>query len=125
MMRMGKTRTRRTPRPDTGTTEIRSHLISAQDNACADCGAHIAILAGDIALLLGEITRLHHSLIRARRKAANYQAAIRAALGAASDGETDPLGYLKDELADQFSNVIPRSWNGTADAEFPGAGGAL
>jgi hypothetical protein len=31
--------------------------------------------------------------------AANLEAAIRAALGAREDGDDDPIGYLRDELA--------------------------
>jgi len=97
---MGNSRNtmRRTPPPHIDIAGIRSHIITAQNAACRDCGAHTAILAGDIALLQGEITRLHQSLIRSRRKAANLEAAIRAALGAQEDGEHDPIGYLRDEI---------------------------
>jgi hypothetical protein len=90
--------TRHTPQLRISTTEIRNHISTAQSTACDNCGAHAAILTGDIALLLGEITRLHQSLTRARRQAANYEAAIRAAIGAQKDGEHDPIGYLRDEL---------------------------
>jgi hypothetical protein len=118
-----RTTARHLPQPHINTTEIRHHIINAQVTACPDCGPHTAILAGDIALLLGEITRLHKSLIRARRNAANYQAAIQAALGAADDGEPDPLGYLKDELAGPSSDIIPPSLNGPAGTPFPHKGG--
>ena len=91
-----RTTTRRTPHIDTA--GIREHLIAAQAAACPGCGAHTAILAGDIALLLAEVTRLHRHLIRSRRRAANYQAAMYAAIGAQEDGEHDPIGYLRDEL---------------------------
>jgi hypothetical protein len=91
-----RTTSRRTPHIDTA--GIREHLIAAQAAACADCGAHTAILAADIALLLTEITRLHQQLTRSRRTAANYQAAMYAAIGAQEDGEHDPIGYLRDEL---------------------------
>jgi hypothetical protein len=99
MMSMARPRTtRRTPQPYSGTAQIRAHLITAQAAACADCGAHTAILAADIALLLAEVTRLRQRLTQARRRAANYQAAIYAAIGAQEDGEHDPIGYLRDEL---------------------------
>jgi hypothetical protein len=52
----------------------------------------------DIARLLTEITSLHSQLSESRLRAANLEAAIRAALGAHSDGETDPLSYLRDEI---------------------------
>ncbi|MGH3279636.1 MAG: hypothetical protein ACRDNW_10925 [Trebonia sp.] len=51
----------------------------------------------DIARLLSEIASLHSQLAAARLKAANLEAAIRATLGAHSDGEPDPLSYLRDE----------------------------
>jgi hypothetical protein len=90
--------TRHTPQLRISTTEIRNHIITAQSTVCDNCGAHAAILTGDIALLLAEITRLYQSLIRARRQAANYEAAIHAAIGAQEDGDHDPIGYLRDEL---------------------------
>jgi hypothetical protein len=52
----------------------------------------------NIARLLTEITSLHPQLSDARQRAANLEAAIRAALGAHSDGEPDPLSYLRDEI---------------------------
>jgi hypothetical protein len=53
----------------------------------------------DIARLLTEVNRLYLELARERLRSANLEAAIRAALGAESDGEADPLGYLRDEIA--------------------------
>jgi hypothetical protein len=43
----------------------------------------------------------------ARLDAANLRAAIRAALGAADDGEPDPLSYLRDEFSEQESAPFP------------------
>ena len=54
----------------------------------------------DIARLLSEISSLHSQLAAARLKAANLEAAMRAALSAHNDGESDPLSYLRFELAD-------------------------
>ena len=52
----------------------------------------------DIARLLSEISSLHSQLAAARLKAANLEAAMRAALSAQRDGEDDPLSYLRYEL---------------------------
>jgi len=52
-----------------------------------------------------EILRLKTALAAARLQSANRLAAIRAALAAADDGESDPLDYLRDELADE--SLIP------------------
>jgi hypothetical protein len=90
--------TRRMPQLHIDTAEIRNHVITAQTVACRDCGTCTAILAGDIALLVAEISRLHQALTRSRRRAANFEAAIRAAIGAQKDGDHDPIGYLRDDL---------------------------
>jgi hypothetical protein len=50
------------------------------------------------ALLRAEIASLRRQLAGARLRAANFEAAIRAALGAAEDGEPDPLEYLRYEF---------------------------
>jgi hypothetical protein len=52
------------------------------------------------ALLREEIASLRRQLAGARLRAANFEAAIRAALHAAEDGETDPLEYLRIEFPD-------------------------
>jgi hypothetical protein len=54
----------------------------------------------EAAFLLGEIIRLARKLAAARLESANRLAAIRAALGAAADGESDPLAYLRDEIGE-------------------------
>jgi hypothetical protein len=48
--------------------------------------------------LAAEITRLSEHLAAALLDHANALAAMRAAIGAQRDGETDPLYYLRDEL---------------------------
>jgi hypothetical protein len=50
------------------------------------------------ALLREEIASLRRQLAGARLRAANFEAAIHAALHAAEDGETDPLEYPRYEL---------------------------
>jgi hypothetical protein len=48
--------------------------------------------------LAAEVARLSAELAAARLARANALAAMRATLAAQSDGETDPLYYLRDEL---------------------------
>ena len=48
-----------------------------------------------------EILRLKAALAAARLQSANRLAAIRAALAADADGESNPLDYLRDQLADE------------------------
>jgi hypothetical protein len=52
----------------------------------------------DSAALLAEVARLYAALLAARHESANRLAAMRAALGAAADGEADPLVFLRDQL---------------------------
>jgi hypothetical protein len=52
----------------------------------------------DVRDLAAEVARLSAELAAARLGRANALAAMRAALAAQSDGETDPLYYLRDEL---------------------------
>ena len=75
-------------------------LELARVHICDRCHRAVPPLIDNIAQLAGEITRLHDALITERLTSANLLAAIRAALGAAADGEADPLAYLRDELPD-------------------------
>jgi hypothetical protein len=52
----------------------------------------------DVHGLAAEVARLSAELRAARLDRANLLAAIRATLAAHSDGEADPLSYLRDEL---------------------------
>jgi hypothetical protein len=54
-----------------------------------------------------EVARLTGDLAATRLESANRLAAMRAALGAAADGEPDPLEYLRDELPEY--NPTPQS----------------
>lgn len=56
-----------------------------------------------------ENIRLRARLAAARLESANRLAAIRAALGAAEHNETDPLGYLRDQLAEENASPDPVS----------------
>jgi hypothetical protein len=79
--------------------EILANAAHARASACKECEPETASLIADIAKLLAEIDWLYQSLRQARLQAANLEAAIRATLGAHADGETDPLAYLRGELA--------------------------
>jgi hypothetical protein len=57
--------------------------------------------AAETQFLTAEVTRLSAALAATRLLSANRLAAIRAALGAAAEGEADPLAYLRDQLADE------------------------
>lgn len=72
-------------------------LVTSQ--FCGRCELSVMEAAADIARLLTEVTRISAELRNARLDAANLEAAIRAALHADSDGESDPFIYLRDELA--------------------------
>jgi hypothetical protein len=45
-----------------------------------------------------QVADLYTALAQTRLEAANLRAAMYAALGAAEEGEPDPLAYLRDEL---------------------------
>jgi hypothetical protein len=53
----------------------------------------------DIPVLLVELDRVLTLLTRTRTEFANLLAASRATLAAVADDETDPLSYLRDEVA--------------------------
>ena len=75
-------------------------LELARVHSCAQCHGTVPPLIDNIAQLAGENARLRDALTAERLTSANLLAAIRAALGAAAEGEADPLAYLHDELAD-------------------------
>ncbi len=75
-------------------------LELARVQICQQCQGSVPSLIDDLAHLVTEITRLHSALVRERLISANLRAAIRAALGAQSDGEPDPLANLRDEFPD-------------------------
>lgn len=63
--------------------------------------AHVLLVLGELDRLAAERDAALTALSRTRMLAANRLAAIRAALSAARDSETDPLTYLRDQLADE------------------------
>ncbi len=96
------------------TAAIAARMAALAETApCPHCGLPLTQMAVDVGDLLAEVVRLSAVLLKARRHAANRLAAIRATLGAASDGEADPLEYLRDDLAESCSGRIPgqvRGW---------------
>ncbi len=95
------TETRHMPKLTIDLKAITAHLDAfAGMDSCPHCDAALTALVGDIAHLLTEITWLYSALLDTRIQSANLRAAMRATLHAESDGETDPLAYLRDELAD-------------------------
>jgi len=83
--------------PEEILTRLRE-LASAEP--CEHCEISLTRAMVDIARLLIQLSLLYSALAEERLRSANLEAAIRAALGAASDGEADPLAYLRDELPD-------------------------
>lgn len=64
--------------------------------------------------LVAEILRLRTTLTALRQRYANLLAAARATLGAARDGEPDPLSFLADELTDHDDAGSTDSDSGSA-----------
>lgn len=81
--------------------EIRNRLRDlAYANLCGNCQQAASRAVSDIARLIAQIYELYAALGAERLRSANLEAAIRAALGAYDNGETDPLAYLRDEIAE-------------------------
>jgi hypothetical protein len=92
---------RNAPLLSVDTDDIRSRLRDlAYASLCGNCQFAATRAIADIARLITQIYELHATLTAQRLRSANLEAAIRAALGAHADGETDPLAYLRDELPD-------------------------
>ncbi len=70
----------------------------ARADLCPRCARVTDPVAADTIELFREVIRLHETLIYTRLESANRLAAMRAALHAAREGESDPLAYLRDEL---------------------------
>jgi hypothetical protein len=72
--------------------------LSAAMPTLADVWSYLHSALNDSLALAAEVERLATELQRARLDRANLLAAARATLSASSDGEADPLYYLRDEL---------------------------
>jgi hypothetical protein len=97
------------PRPYYGTdleeiatrNQTARHMIAgfcAEMPVLADFWRHLDTALADNLTLSAEVTRLTGELIAAGLDRANLLAAMRATLAAYTDGEPDPLSYLRDEL---------------------------
>ena len=82
----------------------------------ADGRAAIAAALNTVPALCCEVHRLRTLLGLARLDHANLVAALRAALTADHEGETDPLWYLRDELADR--DQLPHTCSGPEGAAW-------
>lgn len=76
---------------------IANHLRAAYERPAP---VNLWTAVADIPVMLAELQRSEILLSRARLDFANLLAAARAALGAERDGEPDPFGYLRDEVAE-------------------------
>jgi hypothetical protein len=89
------------PLPPINKDEIISRLRQLANAApCERCDVPVAHAVADITRLLTHVSRLYAALTKERMRSANLEAAIRSALGAESDGEIDPLAYLRSEIPD-------------------------
>jgi hypothetical protein len=78
---------------------------------------HVGAALADCAALAADVARLTLQLRAARLERANLLAAMRATLAADSDGETDPLWYLRD--AESEARSTPETPSGGSDARLP------
>jgi len=76
--------------PVAGPAEVPAVPVGSPAGA-GDTARVMLAVAGDVAVLVGEVRRL-------RLRLANLTAAARAALTAVQDRDTDPWAYLRDEL---------------------------
>lgn len=87
------------PHPPITLEAITAHLTAlAAAQLCPRCDTTVTSVIADITGLLSVLARLYDELAAVRLENANLRAAIGAALGAAQDGEPDPLDYLRWEL---------------------------
>ncbi|MEV7624071.1 hypothetical protein [Actinoplanes sp. NPDC089786] len=75
---------------------IANHLHAAYERPTR---VAVSTALADIPVMLAEIQRSAALLARFRLDFANLLAAARASLAAERDGESDPNGYLRDEVA--------------------------
>jgi hypothetical protein len=86
------------PRPVLDEEAIWKHLNTALNSRT---GLDVWTAVADLPVVLAEVQRLRRLLAWTRIEHANLLAAARATLAAQSDGEEDPLYYLRDEVAAQ------------------------
>lgn len=88
----------RTPRPTIDMEAVLTHLHAAQRQPSP---TSIRTALADIPVLLAELERLAGLLSQTRWDFADLLAAVRATMAAYCDGESDPLSYLRDALAER------------------------
>ena len=104
---------RHTPPLNIDPEQVKRHLRDlAATELCHRCERAATDAISDIAKLLIQVYSLRDALVAERLRAANLEAAIRAAIGAHTDGEAEPIAYLRDELPDIAGG--DRLWRGTA-----------
>ena len=105
--------TRHRPAPHSNTHAIALRRARLADLAlCPECEPAVTQMADDSADLIIEVAWLSGAVIVVRRESANRLAAIRTPLRAAAEGEADPLGLLRDELAESPDAQIPGQGRG-------------
>lgn len=72
--------------------------LTAIERRLGSAGLFAAHAHSDVTRLLAEVRRLRLALAVEHTEHANLLAAARATIAALRDGETDPIGYLRDEL---------------------------
>jgi len=93
------------PRVAVDTQEIRGRFVAAWRAHQEEAGSNAEWQEWQDAVpvipaLCAEVDFLYQLLADERRRYADLFAAVRATLGAACDGESDPFAYLRDELPD-------------------------
>ncbi|HEV2375165.1 MAG TPA: hypothetical protein VGS19_23775 [Streptosporangiaceae bacterium] len=85
--------------PSLNVEEISTHLTALTGiPPCPQCDPAVTAVVCDVAALLSTLAVLCDELARIRLENANLRAAMSAALGAAADGEDNPLNYPRWEL---------------------------
>ena len=88
-----------TPLPRADAAQVAARLDTlARAELCESCERAVIPVTADTVALLIEVILLRDRLAAARLESANRLAAIRAALHADAEGETEPLDYLRYEL---------------------------
>ena len=62
-------------------------------------------MTNELTTVRAEIIRLRQTMTVLRARYANLLAAVRAAVAAHEDGETNPMAYLYDELPDHHKDA--------------------
>jgi hypothetical protein len=89
--------------------------LAAATPALAEIWQQLDRALDDVPALGAIVARLNAELADTRLDRANLLAGMRAALGAYTDGEADPLAYLRDELAGHESaDEVPARTRGVS-----------